>query len=200
MTSAALAAGFSDPVHDAQVAFRTVLTAMSMPGRIASLESLKASVPGLDAAAAVLLLTLADHETPVWLEGPARLGADWLRFHTGAKIASGPEHAMFAVIDGRRDCPSFERFNLGDDRYPDRSTTVILPCTSLTGGPPLACTGPGIKGVHGIAPLGVPIGLWAAWAENGDLFPRGVDLVLVCGAAIVALPRTTRVAVLDGRG
>jgi len=200
MTSVAIAAGFADPVHDAQAAFRTVLTAMSSPGHITSLARLQTDVPGLESAAAVLLLTLADHETPVWLDEPACCAADWLRFHTGAKIASNPEQAMFAVIDGRQDRPSLDRFNLGDDRYPDRSTTVIGSCDALVGGFPLVCSGPGIRGSNKIAPRGVPADLWTAWAANGDCFPRGVDLVLVCGADLIALPRTTRVTALDGRG
>ena len=33
------------------------------------------------------------------------------------------------------------------------------------------------------------------WRDNGALFPRGVDVLFICGSDIAALPRTTRVEV-----
>jgi alpha-D-ribose 1-methylphosphonate 5-triphosphate synthase subunit PhnH len=35
-------------------------------------------------------------------------------------------------------------------------------------------------------------------ALNASLFPRGIDLVLVSGESIVALPRTTRLVAKEG--
>ena len=42
-----------------------------------------------------------------------------------------------------------------------------------------------------IAPKGLPDGFLAMRAANRPLFPRGVDVILVAGADILALPRTT---------
>ncbi len=45
-----------------------------------------------------------------------------------------------------------------------------------------------------IAPVGLPPHFERMWAENGALYPRGVDLVLAAGGQILCLPRTTRLA------
>ena len=70
--------------------------------------------------------------------------------------------------------------------------------STLHGGPLLTLTGPGIDGSETIAPVGLPEGFVAARADNRALFPRGVDVVLVSGRDLLALPRTTVVAVADG--
>jgi alpha-D-ribose 1-methylphosphonate 5-triphosphate synthase subunit PhnH len=54
-------------VQDAQHSFRRLLKAMSEPGVIVSLQQLQHGWQPLNVASTSLLLTLADHETPVWL-------------------------------------------------------------------------------------------------------------------------------------
>ena len=64
-----LAAGFSDPVLHSQSVFRSVLDAMANPGRVISLNSpLPATHTALPQGLAMILLTLADYETPVFLD------------------------------------------------------------------------------------------------------------------------------------
>jgi alpha-D-ribose 1-methylphosphonate 5-triphosphate synthase subunit PhnH len=43
-----------------------------------------------------------------------------------------------------------------------------------------------------------PADLFDRLALNETMFPRGVDVVLVSGETIVAIPRTTRLAVKGG--
>ena len=97
MQASALAGGFGDPARDAAAAFRVALDCMARPGRIGRLTG-AAGPAGLSGAAAVLLLTLADADTPVWL--PERLrtapAADWVRFHTNAPMIAAPAAALFA--------------------------------------------------------------------------------------------------------
>ena len=75
-----LAAGFSDPVLHSQSVFRSVLDAMANPGRVISLNSpLPATHTALPQGLAMILLTLADYETPVFLDDafwPAQLLLD----------------------------------------------------------------------------------------------------------------------------
>ena len=142
-----LASGLADPVFGSQIVFRTVLDALSAPGKIFDLSDNLAGTPAkLPPAAATLLLTLADYETPVWLQSEDQETRRWLSFHTGAPKASAPSEARFAVIDGAASSARLGDFNLGEDRYPDTSTTILVLCDALEGGLPVALTGPGIKG------------------------------------------------------
>jgi alpha-D-ribose 1-methylphosphonate 5-triphosphate synthase subunit PhnH len=54
--------------------------------------------------------------------------------------------------------------------------------------------GPGIKGSRKIAVSGLPDDFTTRLTENRELFPRGVDLVLVAAERIMALPRSIRIS------
>lgn len=90
---------FTLAVQDAQHSFRRLLKAMSEPGVIVSLQQLQHGWQPLNVASTSLLLTLADHETPVWLASALRndLVGQNLRFHTGAPLVDQPQQAVFAV-------------------------------------------------------------------------------------------------------
>jgi alpha-D-ribose 1-methylphosphonate 5-triphosphate synthase subunit PhnH len=52
--------------------------------------------------------------------------------------------------------------------------------------------GPGIDGTAVLQATIAPRDLFERLAVNETLFPRGIDVVLVAGDEIVAIPRTTR--------
>jgi alpha-D-ribose 1-methylphosphonate 5-triphosphate synthase subunit PhnH len=187
--------GFAAPVFDAQAVFRHLLDALARPGTVATVDRAGLIAPaGLPKAAAALLLTLADRDTAVYLAGgKAHPAAHWLAFHAGAAAVDDAEAATFAVLDGEASAPRLAAFNPGDERYPDRSATVIVVCVSLDGGPQVRLTGPGIKDAAVIAPTGLRPGFWAEAAANAARFPLGVDLVLVAGDRLIGLPRSTRI-------
>ena len=194
--AAAVEGGFVDPVFDAQAIFRSLMQALAEPGTVADLGPRVTAPASLVPAAAAILATLADGDTPVWLPEPT--GADeaaalWLRFQTGAPITTDPALAVFAVLPQGHDPAAWTRFALGTPAYPDRSATLLLPVPSLAGGDALVLTGPGIETDRTIAPVGLPAGFVPALDENHSRFPLGFDLVLVSGAAALALPRTTRI-------
>jgi alpha-D-ribose 1-methylphosphonate 5-triphosphate synthase subunit PhnH len=191
-----IAAGFSDPVFQSQAAFRALLAALSEPGTRHEIDGETPAPDGLDRATATALLTLADYETPIWLPPALRDGAAgaWLRFHCGAALVEDPAMASFAVLDGGAAGPLLADFNAGHDQFPDRSTTVIVSCEALDGGPGMTLSGPGIAATRGIAPRGLRPGFWTEVAANAELYPLGVDLILTCGDALIGLPRTTRIA------
>ena len=87
---------FSLAVQDAQHSFRRLLKAMSEPGVIVSLQQLQHGWQPLNVASTSLLLTLADHETPVWLASALHndLVGQNLRFHTGAPLVDQPQQAV----------------------------------------------------------------------------------------------------------
>ena len=189
--------GFADPVLQSQTAFRAIMDALANPGTVHSLvtpASLRSSMP---AELASTLLTLSDHDTSIWLDDRLRgdkAVLEFVSFHTGAPVVREPGRAVFAFATGAEHLPRFDQFNLGTQEYPDRSTTIVLAVPALTGGETLITRGPGIKDHGHISPVGLPGDVVAQWAANRELFPRGIDLLLVADGAVMGLPRSTRIS------
>jgi alpha-D-ribose 1-methylphosphonate 5-triphosphate synthase subunit PhnH len=72
---------------------------------------------------------------------------------------------------------------------------VIIQVDSLEAGQGLRLTGPGIAREARLRADGLTPTFWARVQGNPTAFPRGVDLVLVAGSRLAALPRTTRVEI-----
>lgn len=196
LEASAVSGGMRDPVFDAQAIFRALMNGLAEPGIVVDLGSRVAAPDPLEPAAAAILAALADGDTPVWMAAPdgADLGAArWLRFQTGAPVTGDPAFARFVVLPEGDDPAGWDRFPGGTPDYPDRSATLLLPVRSLSGGPALILSGPGIETERRIAPAGLPDGFLATMDRNRAGFPLGFDLVLVCGTAALALPRTTRI-------
>ncbi len=186
MGAVALSGGFADPAVDAARAFRAALSAMARPGRIERVAG--PTPPGpLSPAAAALVLTLCDGETPLHLAGrhDTADARDWIRFHTGAPLVPA-EAAVFALGSWDALVP-VERFAVGTPEYPDRSATLIVELDGLEPrGTPL--TGPGIR-ERAALPLPDP----AAFRANAALYPLGRDVFLTAGHHLAAVPRSTRI-------
>ena len=195
--NAPLAAGFVDPVHDAQRAFRAALDALARPGRVVILGD---AIAGLDIqpAMAHLLLALTDDDTRVWWQRNDPAVAQWLRFHTGASAAGRADQAAFAAIADPLTMPSLDAFAQGTAVAPEFSTTLMVEVPSLDQGPALQWHGPGIRETRSVRIDGLPAAFWAQWQANHAAFPQGVDLVFTCGSRAIGLPRTTRVGRLEG--
>lgn len=197
-TTTAIGKGLADPVLETQVSFRSILRAMTRPGDVARLEATAELPDELPAAAAIAVLTLCDHETPLWLpQDQQGSWGGWATFHTGARLTSDCKQAAFAIVPAGENMLMPTAFATGDDRYPDRSTTVIVPCTALTGGRPLVLTGPGIETSATLSPRDLPDAFWSDMLENHALYPCGIDLMLAAGDAIVCLPRSTRISYME---
>jgi alpha-D-ribose 1-methylphosphonate 5-triphosphate synthase subunit PhnH len=196
--SVRFAAGFADPVHDSQRCFRAVLDAMAHPGRIARAVGVAAPAP-LSTAAAAVLLTLADHETPLWLDPDAAAARDWIAFHRGTPIVADPAACAFALS---LTVPDLARFPAGTHEEPERSATLICHVAGLDAGTAsgaglhgtrLRLIGPGLRAPAVLAVTGLPPGFAAAWRANHALFPRGVDLILCADDRLTALPRSVSI-------
>ncbi|GAA0785516.1 phosphonate C-P lyase system protein PhnH [Roseibium denhamense] len=198
----ALAAGFQDPVHDAQANFRSIMDAMARPGTTRKLTCADLSPPEpLTASGAAIALTLFDYDTPIWLDRPLMSNEavkSFLRFHTGAPIVTEPVDAAFALVAEPEKMPSLAAFNQGSAEYPDRSTTIILMVQLLGQGPSVELTGPGIKVKQAIACAPLPPVFWTQIQSNNAQFPRGVDLIFAGAAEVAALPRSSRINQLEG--
>lgn len=181
--------GFSDPVLDAQSAFRAVLEAMSHPGRIIPIAPAPLPPAPLSPAMGAVALALADADTPLWHDAGAEAG-DWLRFHAGSPLAEAPR-AMFLLATGTP--PALAGLNLGTEEAPQEGATLLLAVKSLRPSGALRLRGPGIQHETALGVEGLPEGFWAERAALRPLFPCGLDIILCCDSQIAAIPRTTEV-------
>lgn len=180
----ALEGGFSDAPVEAARAFRAALEALARPGRIECVAGAAPPAP-LSVAAGVILLTLTDPTTPLFLAQSHDTDdlREWIAFHTGAPLV-GPESAVFALGDWASLQP-LHRFAIGTPEYPDRAVTLIVEVPHLA--PEGArLTGPGIKDE---AHLSLPE--TAAFRANRALYPLGFDTFLTSGNRLAGLPRST---------
>ena len=183
-----LTGGFADAPVQAARAFRAALEAMARPGKIETVAGAEAT--GISTAAAVLLLTLCDRETPIHLAPGCDSDAlkRWIAFHIGAPVVAADE-AMFA-LGGWEALKPLDRYRIGTAEYPDRSVTLIVEVAALESAG-MKLTGPGIETE---AALSLPE--VEAFARNGLLFPLGWDCYFTCDDKLAALPRTTKVEAL----
>ncbi|CAM3187651.1 phosphonate C-P lyase system protein PhnH [Pseudomonas floridensis] len=194
MNAILLQPAFTDPVLDAQRSFRAALKALAGPGVAQTLNAAHQppALSGLDSATHALCLALLDLDTPVWLApafDTAAIRAN-LAFHCGCPIVNERQNARFALLDASV-AQDLAGFDLGNDRYPDQSCTLLIQLPDLDGGAPLIWSGPGIEHQHRVA-LPLANGFWAERASRND-FPRGLDVFFLSGSQILGLPRSTRV-------
>ncbi len=162
--------------------FEALLWAMSRPGDIRTLPE-----PGMDG----VIETLIDLECSAYAESEAlraRLAA------SGALLTDTLADATYVFVDS---LDSFETrlggLNCGSAFYPDDGATLVA-SVAHGRGPRLRLSGPGIETATEIA-LDIPAGFWA-WRAQLSAYPEGFDLVLVDGASVIAIPRSTQVEVL----
>ena len=196
----ALLPGFVDPVHDAQTGFRVILAAMAEPGTVHSMPASVIAPAPLEPATAAVILTLADLETPLWLDVDASGEAElarlhvYLRFHCSSPITTEPSKASFAIVT-KPTLLRLQDFAQGCMEYPDQSTTLLVQVGSLSQGVQRRLYGPGIRGQRLLLVDGLGPDFDTGWRVSHAGFPLGVDLILCCGNQIIALPRTTQIAI-----
>lgn len=184
--------GFADPVIDAQRVFRSLLAAMSAPGRIESLSQAVPDLAPLNRGAMALALAILDADTPTWIDrrGPA-IDAH-LRFHTGCPLVTDRTAAAFALVTEPVSLKGFEGFRLGTPEYPDRSATLILQVERLHADG-VTLRGPGIETLRRLGAAPLPDDFWNWARRNNALYPLGVDLIFVTADSLAAVPRSTAI-------
>lgn len=203
-----LGLGWAQPVHGAQQAFRVLLAAMSHPGRIHALPA--AAMAGVEApatadgrpmsmAATVSLLTLLDAESSVHFAGPTPASplAAYFRFHCGVPSAVLAQARFAHAPAGLADAALCEAMPHGSDAEPQDGATLVLEVDGLDAGAAAApaqtlrLRGPGVRTETLLSVRGGHPDLWRWRAARARAFPRGIDLLLCCGAALAAIPRST---------
>ncbi|MGV8918019.1 MAG: phosphonate C-P lyase system protein PhnH [Pseudomonas sp.] len=195
MSTTLLQPAFADPVLDSVRSFRAALKALACPGVVQPLEQATA-LDGLAPATYALCLALLDIDTPLWLapafDTPA-IRAN-LAFHCGCAIVSSREQARFALLD-EPELNDLRGFDLGNDRYPDQSCTLLVQLPGLEGGQASVWRGPGIQTENRVS---VPVSphFWRERDSRND-FPRGLDVFFLSGHSVIGLPRSTRVSAAE---
>ena len=181
-----LEGGFANAPVDAAHAFRAAMRAMARPGEIETVSGATPPAP-LSVAAGVLVLTLCDPDTPVYLADSHDTQAvrDWITFQTGAPFAARAE-AAFAIGSWEDLAPQTD-YPIGTAEYPDRSTTLIVETDRLEAAG-ATLTGPGIRKKAALSLPNSPF-----FAQNHALFPQGLDMFFTSGARLAGLPRSTKV-------
>jgi alpha-D-ribose 1-methylphosphonate 5-triphosphate synthase subunit PhnH len=137
---------------------------------------------------------LLDSDTRLWLSPGVAVGeaAMSLKFHTGCSMAALPREADFALVACAEELPAFDAIGAYSRTYPERSATVVLQVPVLLESG-WRLTGPGIRDEARLSVPALGRGFPSQWERNRERFPCGIDLYLVCGERMCALPRTTRI-------
>jgi alpha-D-ribose 1-methylphosphonate 5-triphosphate synthase subunit PhnH len=207
---AEISRGFHDPIHGAQRTFRALLDAMARPGnerelQLADLDGLEppaSATPGrpLGAGPTAALLTLLDAEATVRWRGLARerrcarLPALSHRVRGRPRWKSRPRSPSPAAPTWTRGCAA------AWTSAPTRRPSAAPPCwwrwTSWARVPAAhasCCRVRAFPSARVLTVSGLSRDFWRWRIDLQPQLPRGIDLVLVCGARIAAIPRSTRI-------
>ncbi|MFY0680349.1 MAG: phosphonate C-P lyase system protein PhnH [Thalassovita sp.] len=159
-------------------AFYALLTALSQPGKRKTLPS---------AGEDTIVEALLDRECRVSCADPTLMPKI---LATGAMISKLPQADH--VFGGHlQSAEALMALSLGSDLYPDEGATVILRA-SLTTGPKLRLSGPGIETTTDVSIGGLPEGFWQM-RQDLIRYPMGFDLFFVDGDQVLGVPRSTLV-------
>ncbi|EHI14533.1 phosphonate C-P lyase system protein PhnH [Mycolicibacterium thermoresistibile] len=180
-----------DMVHDGRETFLAVMRAMCAPGTPIRLPR---PVPlcgerDLDGAAAILL-ALLDRGLTLAVAGPAlvqRLGAAVIA-HTGAET-TGLSDADWVLVHGPA-ADAITRARRGSTDRPEAGASIVIAAS----GPaiPVVVSGPGVHG-HTTAHIALDDLAVHAFTAANAAAPCGVDLFVVTGQQVTALPRSVSV-------
>lgn len=175
-----------------QQAFRAVLDGFARPGTL---------VPAVHPGAVLMFLSGVLDESVSLADPLGLVGTDARRLLLAptAPVAQ----ARFVLLDGRRPPDAEFQPTLGTLESPEFGATLVLTVDALSQTPSsadaavvLQLQGPGVPGTRVLEVAG----LHHDWLDRREVwvaaYPLGVDIVLATPHALVALPRTTRIAVL----
>jgi alpha-D-ribose 1-methylphosphonate 5-triphosphate synthase subunit PhnH len=178
--------------------FRTLLKAMSRPGKLRRLETQELSSPALALAECLL-----DHEVSFWVAGAERTAASRseIAAETGSREA-GPADADFVFVLEGMDPTIIGEIKRGRLESPEEAAMLVMRVDSRHVDPGerlrIRLTGPGIAEPDGIAPEmgGISLDVLRALAAANADYPLGVDAIFIRpNGELMCLPRSTRIQV-----
>lgn len=179
---------------ESQRTFRSILEAVSRPGRILEAEATIDPPEPMGPAFGAVCLTLLDFETPFWTDLPKKSPAlAWLRFHCGAPQTVVPMEARFVLLNRASSLCPLDRFHPGEEERPERGATVVVQVAGMGSEGGRKLTGPGIETSNRLRVDGLPSSFWTERADMQRSFPLGLDIVFTARHELAALPRSTRI-------
>jgi len=181
--------------------YRSLLQAMSRPGRVFRLDAWGAASPF--AAAMAIGECLLDPEVSLCVIGNGGAQAIQAVLTGSTQVRTESlESADFVFVCGVQSQGGVRLVKRGRLEFPEEGATLVYCMDSLPAGASdrfrVRLTGPGITGKGGIAPemRGVPVEEFQElMAVNAD-YPLGVDAFFVRpNGEVMALPRSTRIQV-----
>ncbi|MFH2122110.1 MAG: phosphonate C-P lyase system protein PhnH [Pseudomonadota bacterium] len=173
-----------------QQMFRQLAEAFSRPSTVSDLTPL---LNGATAQRAVLA-TLMDGETTLADPHGQIASEDWPLLQARRSV---PNTARYIVAAGN--CPPDFQPALGSLESPEFGATLLIKIDAVVSGSlTMELNGPGIKGRRELCLSGLHIDWLHRRADWVVDFPLGVDILLFDATCIVALPRTTHVAITGG--
>lgn len=176
--------------------FRTLLRAMSHPGKVYLLDDADA---GNDPLMAVIRI-LVDQEVSFCVVGEDTGLLQAIHEATRSPFAEIGE-ADFVIVPEGGSFGEVHKAKRGTPEYPDLGATIIYKVGTLggegNGRPHVELTGPGIEAEIRPAIEGIILGEFVDLAEVNAEFPLGVDCIFVDNAyRIMAIPRSIRIQVI----
>lgn len=178
-----------------QRAFRSMLSAMAMPGTVEQVTL--APVDGPWGAAVAIAQSLLDHEVTFHVAAQAGPEETILR-RTGSRTAS-LDRAGYVFADASHALTAVQSSREGLLEEPEHSATVVLLVDAVGGGElSLALAGPGVDGSRTLSVSGLDAAVVHARNARCAPFPSGIDVLLVDPQGrLAALPRSTSVTLVS---
>lgn len=185
-----------------QRCFRTLLRAMSEPGRSVVLDRTIPRKPR--EVLLTVLCTLLDHEVGFWTipDPNALVQADEVAHMTGSTRVH-VNRADYLVITGPDSGDALEQAQKGEPEFPDKGATVIYfqaPAGPILGpeASPVRLNGPGIPGKEGRRPEldFISPEEWSRIKDVNSEFPLGIDSIfLTRDGKVMAVPRSSCISI-----
>lgn len=177
-----------DEVFDGQKVFRSILEAMSNPGRRVSIAEQAAKMSGDNGTFLAIAMTLLDNEVSFSTCENQELSAE-IELLTLSKETS-MDAADFIFVEKEEMLPEiFEKAKIGTLEDPQKSASIIIKVEKASD-TELNLYGAGIKGMWKIEmPEIVKTAIDLRQAQNYE-YPQGVDMMFVTNAGeIFCIPR-----------
>ncbi len=178
-----------------QKTFRTLLQAMSHPGRVYSLSQ------EFESGLFLVIQTLLDHEVTSNVFGHQEEEWEYRMIRATGSRTANIEDADFVIIPPGGSDGAILRAKRGSLEYPDTGTTVIYSVHPLSardnGGVRVTLKGPGINGEITRFIGGIKKDEFHYLKEINSEYPLGVDSIFIDAEnRIMCIPRSTKIEVI----
>jgi alpha-D-ribose 1-methylphosphonate 5-triphosphate synthase subunit PhnH len=187
--------------HSTALWFRNIMQSMSRPGLIVPIHGSIVDVPaGFADIPAILAVTLADFQTPVWLAPDlnTQAVAKFIRFETGAALCAEPGLATFVFVNTSDAAGVLDQLSTGTHEYPDRAATLIILTNGFDVGQKVEFSGPGIKNCVTVQVADTGQDFWTSLQSINSGYPTGIDVIFAGRDAVLSSPRSTKISLRDG--